>query len=370
MNELSTICAHFGSCSGCVLSTDMSAPPIWQDVKKFFAEQGVFPHLEVGALVHWRIKSKLAIRGTFENPLIGLFRAGTHEVQPISSCQSHHKAINRAVLTVKKAVFQEKISVYQEQTSLGLLRYMQCLVDPVTERVQLVLVAQCDDPSLDRLIQRLLAQPELWHSIWLNVQSRSTNEIFGGQWIQKYGDPFLFLLLEKRSFPFHPGAFTQAHWTLFEKLTDYVVKQIPLGADLLEIYAGVGVMGILAAARCSQVQLVENNPFSYCSFKQIPKLANVHYHLKEATEAIPYLLNSNCVLLDPPRKGVDPLLLQAMALWSGKIIYVSCDFRKFKRDADILIQSGWVLKQAKGYLLFPGTNHVEIVAVLEKPRRA
>jgi hypothetical protein len=33
---------------------------------------------------------------------------------------------------------------------------------------------------------------------------------------------------------------------------------------------------------------------------------------------------------------------------------------------DQLVKNGWILTAGKGYLLFPGTNHVEIVGVLEK----
>jgi tRNA/tmRNA/rRNA uracil-C5-methylase (TrmA/RlmC/RlmD family) len=170
------------------------------------------------------------------------------------------------------------------------------------------------------------------------------------------GEPFLF----------HPASFAQAHWTLFEKLALHVAMQVPSGAHLIELYAGIGFMGRLSLPRCQSVQLVENNPFSHQSFQASPSVSHVSYHLEDASMSASRLLDSDCILVDPPRKGIDPLLLRALEKHSGKLIYVSCDYPSFVRDVDQLVKNGWILTAGKGYLLFPGTNHVEIVGVLEK----
>jgi len=358
MNELSTpSCLHFGACSGCVLSQTMSSPPIWDDVRKYFS---CLIELEIGLLQGWRTKAKLAIRGRSDAPEIGLFKAGTHTVQTIPHCKAHHPSINRAVLLLKEAIRAENISIYNE--TFGLLRYAQFFVDLVTGRVQLVLVVQKEDFSLDRLVKRLLSMGN-WHSIWLNVQSAQTNRILGERWILVSGDRYLSQKLAGKPFLFHPAAFAQAHWTLYEKLALYVVEKIPEGSQLVEFYAGIGVMGILAASRCESVQLVENNPFSYESFQANANPGHVTYHLADAGKS---LLDADCVLVDPPRKGIDESLLHALQKREGKLIYVSCDFGSFVRDADKLQESGWQITAGRGYLLFPGTNHVEVVAVMDK----
>jgi tRNA/tmRNA/rRNA uracil-C5-methylase (TrmA/RlmC/RlmD family) len=205
-----------------------------------------------------------------------------------------------------------------------------------------------------------------WHSIWFNMQSSKTNRIFGEQWIRFCGDLYLSQELGGKPFLFHPASFAQAHWTLFQKLASYVVEQVPAGSRLVELYAGIGAMGCLAAAHCKSVQLVENNPFSHQSFLASKHPSHVSYHLEDAAVSTARLSGADCVLVDPPRKGIDTALLQALEKHSGKLIYVSCDFASFVRDTDKLLAANWKLTAGKGYLLFPGTNHVEIVAVLEK----
>jgi len=329
-------------------------------IKEFFAEhEAPLEELQIGAVTGWRTKAKLAVRGKV-TPTIGLFRKGTHDVLPIPNCQIHHPSINRAVAVVEQGILQENVSLYDEKTKQGVLRYIQCFVELETSKVQLVLIVQAKDSSIDRLCQELQKNP-LFHSIWLNIQAEATNTILGESWLLVYGPPFLEQKLAGRSFPFHPGAFSQAHWTLFEKLALDVVNMIPEKAKLLEIYAGVGIMGVLAAPKCTSVGLLENNPFAHLSFKEM-KLDSIAYHLGDAKEALPLLADANCFLLDPPRKGVDPLLLNALLWATGTIIYVSCDFNSFIRDAEDLLEAGWILKEGKGYLLFPGTNHVETVA--------
>ena len=357
MNELSTTCPHFGACSGCSMEKNFEHPPIWCDIKEFFGNS----ELVCGKLVHWRTRAKLAIRGQCKDPRIGLFRSGSHEVEPIPECQAHHRSINRAVEILKEAIGKENIHIYDEKT--GTLRYAQCFVDLATGKVQLVLVVQSNDSSLNRLCAQLL-KTDHWHSLWINVQPAHTNVILGEEWIHVWGEPFLWQELSGRKFPFHPGAFAQAHWTLFEQVANQVVAWVPNGAKFIEIYAGVGAMGILASEKTESTDLVENNPYSFLSFKELN--ANIKYHLGDAKSAIPLLEAADCVLVDPPRKGLDPLLLEALQSFSGTLIYLSCDFHSFKRDANRLLESGWTLETGKGYLLFPGTNHVETLALFKK----
>ncbi len=354
MNDLSTICPHFGACSGCTLKKNLDSPGIWQEAVEFLGPS----ELVTGSLYGWRTKAKLAIRGKFQNPQIGLFRQGTHDVEPIPDCLAHHPSINQAIKILKRAIAEEKVFIYDEKR--GLLRYVQLFVDLVTKKVQLSLVVQAHDGSLDRLCANLLKN-DLWHSIWLNVQPAETNRILGEEWIHIWGEKFLWQELLGKRFPFHPGAFSQAHWTLFEKLAKQVVEWVPSRAKLLEIYAGVGAMGILASPKCAEVDLVENNPHSYLSFQEIKTSA--HYHLIDGKSATHLLQKADCIIVDPPRKGIDPLLLESIKTFQGTLIYVSCDFQTFKRDAKILLESGWLLQEGKGYLLFPGTNHVEIAAL-------
>jgi tRNA/tmRNA/rRNA uracil-C5-methylase (TrmA/RlmC/RlmD family) len=60
------------------------------------------------------------------------------------------------------------------------------------------------------------------------------------------------------------------------------------------------------------------------------------------------------------------LLEKILSSPAKELLYVSCHFLSFQRDAEILLQNGWKIQTAEGYLMFPGTDHVEIVAKFKK----
>ncbi|KAL7575883.1 hypothetical protein ACA910_003195 [Epithemia clementina (nom. ined.)] len=105
-------------------------------------------------------------------------------------------------------------------------------------------------------------------------------------------------------------------------------------------------------------------------------------------------LGANVLVVDPPRKGLDEEVLNELCKpfdpkqpyvesptlldipdhkinWTNDVntlVYVSCGFDALARDAEKLLNSrgGWVLKSATGYILFPGSDHVETVCVFER----
>lgn len=49
-----------------------------------------------------------------------------------------------------------------------------------------------------------------------------------------------------------------------------------------------------------------------------------------------------------------------------RVIYVSCGFDALKRDAMSLVDAGWVLRHSEGFVLFPGSDHIETLAIFDR----
>jgi tRNA/tmRNA/rRNA uracil-C5-methylase (TrmA/RlmC/RlmD family) len=49
------------------------------------------------------------------------------------------------------------------------------------------------------------------------------------------------------------------------------------------------------------------------------------------------------------------------------VVYVSCDAATFARDLKEFLGSGFVLSDLRVFDLFPMTEHVELVALLDRP---
>jgi tRNA/tmRNA/rRNA uracil-C5-methylase (TrmA/RlmC/RlmD family) len=75
------------------------------------------------------------------------------------------------------------------------------------------------------------------------------------------------------------------------------------------------------------------------------------------------------VVLDPPRQGAGREAVEALAACGARrIVYVACDPAALGRDAGYLRWLGWSPRSVRGLDLYPGTHHVEAVAVFEAER--
>lgn len=360
-------CIHFLECSGCSHHLEELEPAIWKRVKSFF-EKPV--PLIVENRSGWRMRAKLAIRsGEGNAPALGLFRKGSHALLEIPNCMAHHPAINRAAALLQKEMERLQIEPYDEVRQTGSLRYAQFFVCRESGLVQLTLVSREKRPA-ELLAERLWSHPSLWHSVWINLHESGGNAILGKEWICSFGEPFLRQRIGRSQIAFHPASFSQAHLSLFDKLLERIESWVPPETRLLEIYAGAGAIALHLAPRLASAILVEENPYSHLSYQASGSNPSFQYHLGDAREAISYFDEADLILVDPPRKGLDPHLLAALKETNDKrLIYISCSFDSFERDAKELLGSGWKLQDAAGYWLFPGADHIELSTIWEKPEQ-
>lgn len=97
----------------------------------------------------------------------------------------------------------------------------------------------------------------------------------------------------------------------------------------------------------------------------------LEYHVAAAgSDPARWCQGAEVVVLDPPRKGLEPELLHWLcspaAANAGvrRLLYLSCGWPALKRDAAALLSSGrWRLRHAECFLFFPGSDHIETLTV-------
>jgi hypothetical protein len=79
-------------------------------------------------------------------------------------------------------------------------------------------------------------------------------------------------------------------------------------------------------------------------------------------------LDADCVIVDPPRKGLHPDIKNVLQeLKQGaNLVYISCGYESFIRDTKQLLECGYILDFIKGYEFFPGSKEIEILSVFKK----
>ena len=140
---------------------------------------------------------------------------------------------------------------------------------------------------------------------------------------------------------------------------------------LVDAYAGVGTFAVLLAKHVRKVTAIEE---SYSAIKDasinteaIRNLEYIHGKTEHVIDKIG--VDSTCIILDPPRSGCHPKVLEALAKTKIKrIAYVSCDPNSMARDLDKLVNHHYRATKIIPVDMFPHTHHVEIVAIIEYER--
>jgi len=173
----------------------------------------------------------------------------------------------------------------------------------------------------------------------------------------------------------HVQAFFQGNRYLLRDLVAHVIERVPIGAQLLDLYAGVGLFSVAAAVvRGAAVTAVEGDAQASSDLHtngvagggQVATLrASVESIAmwSRATTPGPGLAFET-VIVDPPRTGMSPEALGAVVSMSpARLIYVSCDVATLARDARRIVDAGYGIDRADAFDLFPNTPHVETVVV-------
>lgn len=164
-------------------------------------------------------------------------------------------------------------------------------------------------------------------------------------------------------------SFFQNNIAMFEAAMADMQKAVPVGANVLELYSGVGTIGLLLAKTAKHVHGVEIVQGAVDSAKKNAEGAGLRNYVAECIPAEKMdarLLDKRDVLvLDPPRSGLHPKVI-SMILEKRPpvVVYLSCNPETQARDYSML-KDHYILERITGYDFYPETPHLESLAVLK-----
>src|SRR5581483_433018 len=143
---------------------------------------------------------------------------------------------------------------------------------------------------------------------------------------------------------------------------------------LADIYCGVGFFSIELSDLVDSFIGVECDQLAIKAARRNAKShgrANGEFMAGKAEEMLPEILGrldarTTCVLLDPPRKGCRPEMLELLRrVRPRQVIYISCQPATMARDLNVLCgEDVFKIAQVVPLDMFPQTAHVECVADL------
>ncbi|MCW2665667.1 MAG: deoxyribonuclease/rho motif-related [Frankiales bacterium] len=180
-----------------------------------------------------------------------------------------------------------------------------------------------------------------------------------------------------RSFEVAAGGFWQVHPGAAQVLARTVLEVLDAqtGERVVDLFAGVGLFAALLGDRVGptgSVLAIEGDARACADAAR--NTADLP-HVRVRTAAVDADLvargvgRPSLVVLDPPRAGAGLAVSRALVeLRPRRIAYVACDPASFARDLKVFLGAGWSMPVLRAFDLFPMTEHVELVALLESPR--
>ena len=313
-------------------------------------------------------------------PCIGFYAGRTHRIVPCPDCKLQPSVLNEIGNALCAFFAQQGIRPYDEQSGKGLVRHIFLRRGAHSGQIMVCLVCtRAKLPHAEQLCTALRGQFPAISTILLNVNGKNTNVILGSENHILYGPGYIEDTLCGVPVRLGPLSFYQVNTLAAERLYGVAAQYAQLTPDdtLLDLYCGMGTIGLSMAEQCRELIGVEIVPEAIESAKANAArmgeavAAKSRFFCADAGQAATQLaaegLHPDIVMLDPPRKGCDEATLSAVVRMAPRrVVYVSCNPATAARDAAWLEQNGYHAEKVQPVDLFPRTKHVECVIALSK----
>lgn len=311
------------------------------------------------------------------NVISGVYESGTHNVVNVDSCLIEDQRADKIIVTIRGMLKSFKIKTYNEDKGVGLLRHVLIRTGHKSGEIMVVLVLSSHIfPSKNNFIKTLLkVHPEIT-TIVMNVNNKKTSMVLGEREQVLYGKGYIEDTLCDMVFRISPKSFYQINPVQTEILYSKAIELASLKGNetIIDAYCGIGTIGLIACKHVKKVIGVELNRDAVkdaITNAKRNKVNNIYFYNHDAGEFMTQMAAEkqtvDAVFLDPPRSGSTEQFLNSLVEMNPKkVIYISCNPVTLERDLSYLVKRGYVAKTVIPVDMFPGTEHVETVVLIEK----
>jgi len=380
-------CPYFGRCGGCRLQ-HLGYPAQLafkekqvRDCLERLGGLGAFelrPILPAPDPYGYRNKMEFTVAGVGGAPVIGLHEADRYDVVlDIDRCLLQSDTMNELLQEVRGQARARGLSVYDQDTEQGLLRFVTLREGRGTgERMVNVVAAAPDVESLTPVAEAIKARVPSTASVVLNVNAKKASVAVGSEEHLLVGGDHITERIGDVAFQVSANSFFQTNTVQAERLFAVIAEACELtGSEtVMDLYSGTGAISLLLARRCRRVYGIELSPAAVADAVRnagANAIDNCTFLSGEVRYVLPRLLDegvhADVVVADPPRAGFHPKALTALAaLKPERLVYVSCNPSTLARDVGELARDGYRLEWVQPVDMFPQTPHIEAVARLRR----
>ena len=335
------LCPYFGFCGGCELLHSSYEDTI--NFKKEKLESIIYKYAHIKENIEIiksdnRLNYRNKITLKIKDGHYGYYENNSHNLIEINNCLLVEEPINELIKDISHLNIQNGEVIIRSNYNKELLIHIKS-----KEKVQ---------PDIEYL--------------------KSKHKIVGIILNDKplIGETSFIEIINHMLFQVSYDSFFQVNRNICSKLFNIIEEEINDNETILDLYCGVGTLGINATKKAKKaygIEIVKNAVLNAITNSKINKRDNIYYMLGDVSTTLPKINEKiDTIIVDPPRAGLDSITKETILnLKAKKIIYVSCDPMTLARDLKEL-QEIYNIKKIKGLDMFPMTHHCESITVLER----
>jgi 23S rRNA (uracil1939-C5)-methyltransferase len=387
-------CRHFGPCGGC----DWQNLPYAEQLSRkrdqlerlLSASLGRrAPRVDpvIGMPVDrsgwpWEFRQKAAFvfgEGEDRSTVIGHYAARSQAVVPIVECPVHAARANRIAFALHAQLARAHVTAAGPSLR-GVLRHLIVRTTRDGREAVAMLVVTRNDKSLRRPVRAFLGTEDAPDGFYLNIHDRPGPYMIGRETMRLSGRSHVRETVAGVSYLVSPTAFFQTNVAAAEQLVALVLEAAASAPALrvLDLYSGTGLFTLPLAARGHDVIAIEENAQAVrdaednVRLNRLPagKVVLIASRVEDALRRIGHT-DADLVILDPPRQGCPPALLEFVfrRLQPPRAVYVSCNADTLAAELPLVVDAGYAIERVQPVDMFPHTTHIETVLIVSRSSR-
>jgi len=365
-------CQYFGRCGGCQYQhIDPAAQvrfkaEILTETLRRIAKLELAQEVQLHSSEPWHYRNRTRLRLQPAPAFaLGYFRGNSHVLLPVESCPISSPLINQAIAAVWELGRAGQVPASVHGMQLFANHDDSELLAEIYVRPQSTGNEAAAFADALRSTMPTVVGAALFATSPVEDESRQLAPLSSvrSEEAVVFGDSHLTYYAVGHDYRVSGGSFFQTNRFLVDELVNAATGGAT-GKVALDLYAGVGLFTLPLAGRFDEVVAVESSPHAFDDLKHNaprnvrPSRATTEEFLLQRGEK----LAVDLALVDPPRAGLGDKATAALCRTSAaQVTFVSCDPATLSRDLRLLLESGFTVRQAHLFDLFPQTAHMETV---------
>ena len=332
-------CPFYDKCGGCALQNlDYDKTLIFkkEKVENLFKRNRIDIH-NVGIISNpspFHYRNKLSIK--IQDCQIGFYEEDSHNIVCINECLLAKEEINRVIKLLPLLNLQNANLTIR----CNYLNEILLIIDTKEKNIK---------------VPELFAQELKLKGIIINDKV-------------VYGEGFFNEVINDVIYEVSYNSFFQVNPYVASLLFKEIEKSIDKNDIVFDLYSGVGALSLVEAKKAQKVigiEVIKNAVINAVKNAKLNKINNAEFLLGDLSNGIKTNIKPTCVVVDPPRSGIDKKTMTWIKNTKPqKIIYVSCDPNTLVRDLKLL--DNYNVKKVTLLDMFSYTYHLESVTILER----